>query len=169
MNRSRFSSPSPSPSSSPSPTGGGRPAGHRTVKWLVWAGLGLTALVLTGLAGLAALLVEAAEAFVSSGALREAGQEAARLPLPTGLTDWLAAWFGPAWIEGLRALQTLLAETLRLGGDALPLLGQAIGWLTWVVWGVWALVMGALLLAGLRFQILVNEGSRATAPHQPHR
>lgn len=148
---------------------GSKPSGHRTVKWLVWGGLFVAALALTGLAGLAALVVEAAEQFVSSGALREAGQATARLPLPPWLTDWLAAWFGTAWIESLRALQALLAEALRLGGDSLPLLGQAIGWLKWLVWGVWALVMGALLLAGLRFQILVSEGSRATAPHQPHR
>lgn len=124
------------------------------VRLMAWLGLGVLALGVTMLAGLAALVVDLVADWIGRGSLREAADTAARLPIP----DWMAVWVDPAWI---RALQSLVQQLLHLSGDALPVLAQGIGLIQWLIWGLWGLVMLALVFAGLKVHLLVGESQRA--------
>lgn len=126
---------------------------HWPIRTLVWSGLTLAALVLTALAWISATVVEWAAAWVSAGGLKAAGEAAADMPLP----DWVGWWLDPAAVQ---ALQALLKDVLAMSGQALPMLGQGLGWLEWLVWGFWALVMALLLLAGLKAHLLIGASQR---------
>jgi hypothetical protein len=120
------------------------------MKFLIWAGTGLVALlwtvIIAAMASLANWLAGSADQAV--GGLQTISQ----WPMPA----WLSLWVDPAWLEPIKAVMAWALELLTV---ATPWLAPVLGWVAPLLWFVWAVVMllllaiassGHLLLAKLR-------------------
>lgn len=114
------------------------------MKFALWGGFVLLAVLWTGGAALLAQLVQWSAQGLASGAASDIGNAAAALTMPV----WLAPWFDPAaWA----ALQQSAAAALEGVAALLPGIGGLVSWLSpliWVFWGLGLVALLALTLVG---------------------
>ena len=106
------------------------------MKFLIWTGTGLVALLWTlaiaVMASLANWLAGSTDQAV--GGLQAIGQ----WPMPA----WLSLWVDPAWLEPIKGMMAWALDLLTV---ASPWLTPVLGWLAPLLWFVWAVVMLLLL------------------------
>ena len=118
------------------------------MKFLIWTGTGLVALLWTlaiaVMASLANWLAGSTDQAV--GGLQTIGQ----WPIPA----WLSLWVDPAWLEPIKGMMAWVLDLLTV---ATPWLAPVLGWLAPLLWFVWAVVMVLLLVIASGGHLLVSK------------
>ena len=125
------------------------------MKFLMWAGTGLVALLWT-----LTIAVMASLANWLAGSTDQAvgGLQTISLwPMPA----WLSLWVEPTWLEPIKAM---MAWGLDLLTVATPWLAPVLGWVAPLLWFVWALVMLLLLALASTGHLLLG---KLRAPLRP--
>lgn len=127
------------------------------MKFLIWAGTGLVALLWTltiaVMASLANWLAGSTDQAVSGL------QTISQWPMPA----WLSLWVDPTWLDPIKAM---MAWGLDLLTVATPWLAPVLGWLAPLLWFVWAVVMLLLLAIASSGHLLVG---KLRPPSHPRR
>ena len=117
------------------------------MKFLIWAGTGLVALLWTltiaVMASLANWLAGSTDQAVSGL------QTISQWPMPA----WLGLWVDPAWLEPIKAMMAWGLDLLII---ATPWLVPLLEWMAPVLWFVWAVVMLLLLTIASSGHLLVG-------------
>ena len=118
------------------------------MKFLIWTGTGLVALLWTLAIAVMASLANwlAGSTDLAVGGLQAIGQ----WPMPA----WLSLWVDPAWLEPIKGM---MAGALDLLTVATPWLAPVLGWLAPVLWFVWAVVMLLLLAIASSGHLLIGK------------
>lgn len=124
------------------------------MKFLLWAGTGLVALLWTLLIAIMASLANwmAGSADQAVGGLQAISQ----WPMPA----WLALWVDPALLEPIKAMVVWGMDLLV---TATPWLTPLLGWVAPVLWFVWGVVMLLLLGIAVGGHLLVGRLRPATS------
>lgn len=110
------------------------------MKWLLWAGVALLALMWTGLVAVAAQLSDWLASTVASGETVALVRGAVQWP------GWLL-WLDPAWLEAMRQAWTdVLAWVTAILPTSAGWAGTMLGWVAPLLWVVWAVVLGLMLM-----------------------
>lgn len=125
------------------------------MKFLIWMGTGLVALLWTVTIAVMASLANwlAGSTDQAVGGLQAISQ----WPMPA----WLSVWVDPAWLEPIKAMMVWALDLLTV---ATPWLAPVLGWLAPLLWFVWAVVMLLLLAIASGGHLLAAKLRSPTRP-----